>query len=179
VLQRVLYPKLHQNGFKKKKRHNPKKSTTLSLLSTAYQLCRPMAAYAMIVIMTTTTLTSEYSHIHPHFFLRTTTSECYFCSPGQYVTRIDDKVDRGGPVLVRNHPRSVAVQLQYTLYQVEYFTKCKFFVPYLGFPVLPPTRSWRSQSEEVQIVKRVRTYYSPPCRHSGSTKLRTRSNNPA
>jgi hypothetical protein len=69
------------------------------------------------------------------------TSECYPPSPGQDVTRTDDKVNRSGPVLVRNQAHGVVVQLQYLLYQVEYFTKCKVIVPYLGFPVFPPIRS--------------------------------------
>jgi hypothetical protein len=85
---------------------------------------------------TMTTLTFKYEHTHAHLY--TTTSECYPRLPRQYVTRIDDKVDRGGPVLVRNQAHSVVVQLQYLLYQVEYFTKCKGHCAIPWFPRIPP-----------------------------------------
>ena len=52
-----------------------------------------------------------------------TTSE-YYRSPGQYVTRVDDKVYGIGPVIVRNQARGVTVQFQYSLYQVQCLVEC-------------------------------------------------------
>ncbi len=42
-------------------------------------------------------------------------------SPRQNVSQFDDSVDSGGTVIVWNHARTVAVELQHLLCQVEYF----------------------------------------------------------
>ena len=80
---------------------------------------------------------SHPSTLYPY----TTTFEYYPRSPGQHVPRLDDIVYRNGPVFIWNQAHSVVVQLQYSLYRVEYFAKCRVTVPYLGFLVFLPIRS--------------------------------------
>ena len=43
-------------------------------------------------------------------------------SPGKHLSQPNDQVDGSGSILVRNHAHTVTVKLQYTLYQVEYFS---------------------------------------------------------
>lgn len=62
-------------------------------------------------------------------------------SPGQFASQLDDSIDGSGPVVVRNHTHTVAVELQNLLYQVEYFLKHESIEPYLGFLICLPIRS--------------------------------------
>ena len=80
---------------------------------------------------------------------------CYPRSPRQQVPYVYDKVYGIGPIFVWNQANSLAVQLKYPLYQVEYFAKCKVIVPYLGFVVFLPMRSWNPRSADVRRAKRI------------------------
>ena len=76
-------------------------------------------------MMTMMTSTFKYSHITHTVSLYDDFFECRPRSPGQDVPHVDDTIYRNGPVFVRNQARSVTVELQYSLYKVECFAKCR------------------------------------------------------
>jgi hypothetical protein len=55
-------------------------------------------------------------------------------SPGQNVSQSDDIINSIGTICVRDHAHTVAVELQQSLYQVQYLTVARGFSHTLDFP---------------------------------------------
>ena len=152
---------------------------TRCLFSTVYMLRQYMEPNHYDDIMTTITLTFEYEHIHP----------CLFSIQRLLST---------GP----SHPDNTSLML--AIRSIELARYLSGIMPIVllfsssscctRVNVSPNSRSlwhtsaslyspqWGPEGDDqgkYKIVKHIRTYYSSPCHHSGSTRLRMRSNNPA